>query len=218
MTDLTIAAPGYLLPGGLVAEWRNVGTVTGVSKRTITVIAVPYDEQAHVTEPDGREFVESFDRHAFDGVQTRNGKVAVNRDHDVFHPIGQAVKLYPNRREGLVAELRMSAGVDGADEALSLAGDGLLGASISFGAAPDDVEWFDRGARRVVHRAMIDHIALTAVPAYAGATVLDVRHRTPPPASAIVTAPVPDTSSSTPRLDAIMEARRMAELRSAFES
>lgn len=205
--DLLIG-PGYTLPGGLVAEWRSTGTVTSVSKRMITVVAVPYDEETPVVEPDGRSFVESFSRHAFDGVEIRSGKVPVNRDHDVFHPIGAAVKLYPKRHDGLVADLRMSGpDVPGTDEALALAADGLLGASISFGVAPADIEWSDRGGRRRIMRAMLDHIALTAVPTYAGATVLDVRHRPP--------APVEPTSS-TPRLDAILAERRLADLQSRF--
>jgi len=204
-TDLDIG-PGYLLPGGLIAEWRSTGTVTAVSKRTITVVAVPYDEDTKVPMPDGREVIESFSRRAFDGVETRNGKVPVNRDHDVWHPMGVAVKLYPKRHNGLVADLRMSGpDVPGTDEALALAADGLLGASISFGVAPTDVEWSDRGRRRRVIKAMLDHIALTAVPAYAGATVLDVRHR--PPAA---------PTSATPRLDAILAERRDRELRSRF--
>ena len=215
MTTTDLVGPGYLLPGGLVAEWRYNGTVSAVSKRTITVVAVPYDEEAPVVEADGREYVESFSRHSFDGVQTRAGKIPVNRDHDVWHPIGSAVKLYPKRHDGLVADLRMSGPeVPGTDEALALAGDGLLGASISFGVAPDDIEWFDRGGRRRILKAMLDHIALTAMPAFAGATVLDVRHRNPVPAGE-ADHPVPATSA-TPRLDAIMAQRRLDELRSRF--
>lgn len=208
MTMLDIG-PGYLLPNGLVAEWRAGGTVTAVSKRVITVVAVPYDETAVVVDADGTERSESFARHAFDGLQTRTGKVSVNRDHDRFHPIGVAAGLHPNRREGLVAELRMSDNVAGADEALALARDGLLGASISFGVPADGIEWSERGRRRRIVKAMLDHIALTAEPAYAGATVLDVRHRQ---AVAVDRAPV----SATPRLDQIMAERRDAELRSRF--
>lgn len=204
-TDLELA-PGYLLPGGLVAEWRSRGTVTAVSKRTVTVVAVPYDEDADVVDPDGREYVECFDRHAFDGLQTRTGKVPVNRDHDVLHPLGVASGLWPNRRQGLIADLKLTANVPAADEALALATDGLLGASISFGVTADGVQWSDRGRRRRIVRAMLDHIALTAVPNYAGAVTLDVRHRQPAAAA-----------SATPRLDAIVAERRIADLRSRFD-
>lgn len=207
MTTLELARPGYLLPGGLVAEWRSSGTVTATapSKRMITVVAVPYGEDADVVEPDGREYVEQFSPHAFDGLQTRTGKVAVNRDHDRLHPIGHAAKLVPNRREGLVADLKLTAGVAAADEALALAAEGLLGASISFGVPADGVEWSNRGRRRRILKAMLDHIALTADPAYAGAVVLDVR-------SSGCAAPV----SLTPRLDIIAAERDRARLQSRY--
>jgi HK97 family phage prohead protease len=204
MTITDTMAPGYLLPGGLIAEWRSSGRVESVSKRTVTVVAVPYDEDADIVEPDGREYVESFDRKAFDGLQTRSGKVSVNRDHDVLRPIGVAVHLYPNRPKGLVAELRLTPNVAAADEALALAAEDLLGASISFGVPAGGVEWSQRGRHRKILKAMLDHIALTAVPTYAGATVLDVRQR-----SLAV-------SSATPRLDAIVAERRIAELGSRY--
>ena len=48
-TDL---APGYALPDGMVAQWRSVGRVADVTKRVITVVAVPYDEDTDVIEGD----------------------------------------------------------------------------------------------------------------------------------------------------------------------
>ena len=187
--------------------WRSSGRVADVSKRVITVIAVPYDEDTEINEPDGRQYVESFDRKAFDGITTRTNRIPVNRDHDGGRLVGKVLAFHPTRREGLVAELRMTPDVPLADETLAFARDDVLGASISFGAAPTDIEWFDQGRRRRVMRARLNHIALTPEPAYAGAAVLDVRHR-----PVVVGDP-----SATPLLDAVLAEWAADELRSRFK-
>ena len=81
------------------------------------------------------------------------------------------------------------------DDALELAADGLLGASIGFAVLhPDDEEWsVDRRSRRVT-KAWLDHIALTGDPAYPGAKVLAVAHR----------RPSPSRRSATPNLDEVL--------------
>ena len=209
MTMLEVVGPGYALPDGMIAEWRSGGTVADVTKRVITVVAVPYDEDAECCDPSGREYVESFDRHAFRGIEKRTNRIPVNRDHDNRRLVGKVAVFHPNRREGLVSELRMSPDVPLADETLALARDDVLSASISFGVKDDGVVWSDRGRRRRVVTAFLEHIALVPDPAYAGATVLDVRHRGD-------VAPTPATVADTPRLQQALAVIAGRELRSRF--
>jgi HK97 family phage prohead protease len=183
-------------------ELRSGGPVGAVSfpKRTITLVAVPYDVDAEVVEP-SRSYLERFARGAFAGVQNRTGRIKVNRDHDVRRPVGKALALHPTRTEGLVAELRISATALG-DETLALADDGVLDSSVGFGVKPADVEWSNGKRNRTIVRAFLDHIALTASPIYETASVLEVRH------GPDVGGPAP---SPTPLLDEILAARRLAE-------
>jgi hypothetical protein len=82
------------------------------------------------------------------------------------------------------------------NQALDDAADGLLGASVGMAVSPTD-QTLDKGRRRI-RKAFLDHVALTATPAYVGAAVLEVR-----------TAPL--GVSLTPNLDAILAER--AEMR-----
>jgi HK97 family phage prohead protease len=204
MTDtLTVAVP-ETWPADLgPLELRSGGPVGAVSfpKRTITLVAVPYDVDAEVVEP-SRSYLERFARGAFAGVQNRTGRIKVNRDHDVRRPIGKALELHPTRAEGLVAELRISATALG-DETLALADDGVLDSSVGFGVKPGDVEWSNGRRSRTIRRAFLDHIALVANPIYETANVLTVRHADP--------TPPPPAGSPTPLLDEILAARRLAE-------
>ena len=173
MTDL------LELPALGVEEFR-AATIDDIStaRREITVIAVPYDEDADIVEV-GRRYTESFARTAFAGVQRRitgRSKVTVNFQHDRNKVIGKVVSLEPNHRDGLHATMRLTRGLPVADETLALAADDVLGASISFSPlGPDGDEWSDDGARRRVHRAYLHHIALVDEPAYEGGIVTSVR-------------------------------------------
>jgi uncharacterized protein len=200
MTD-TLVLPETWPTGLGPPQHRSGGVVGSVSfpKRTVTVLAVPYDTPADIVDPDGREYSERFARGAFNGVQSRTGRIKVNRDHDTHRPVGRALELHPSRAEGLVAELRISATALG-DETLALADDGVLDASISFALKPGDVDWAPGRRGRTIRRAFLDHIALVADPAYETANVLDVRHNTGP------AAPV----SATPLLDEVLAAWRLA--------
>jgi HK97 family phage prohead protease len=190
-------------------EWceRAGGDVDAVSypKRMVTVVAVPYDTDADIREDDGSEFTEQFARGAFNGIQPRTGHIHANRDHDRTRPVGRADKFYPNDRRGLVADIKVSRTELG-EETLALAADGVLHSSIKFGAYPADIEYSERGRRRTIRRAFLDHIAFVTEPAYATANVLAVRHR-----GAGVAA-----TSATPLLDEIMAQWADDELRSRF--
>lgn len=190
------------------ASWSmRAAAVDAVShpRRIVTVVAAPYDTDTFVTEPDGRAFTERFARGAFDGIETRTAGIYANRDHDRERPVGKTAKLYPHRREGLVAEIKISRTPLG-DETLALAEDGVLHSSVSFAVKPGDDEWFDRGARRVVNRAFVGHIAFVTEPAYEDARVLSVRAR----------HPSAHDPSATPLLDELLAQWADDDLRSRF--
>jgi HK97 family phage prohead protease len=146
------------------------------AQRVIELIAVPYDEPTEVLRR-GRMVTETVASGAFAGV---HGDVTVNRAHDLERPLGRVLSLHPQDPRGLRAELRMSRTAAG-DEALELAADELLSASVGFQVLPGGEEWtHDRRAVKVT-RAKLVHIALTGDPAYSGARVLAVRSAAPIP-------------------------------------
>jgi HK97 family phage prohead protease len=143
------------------------------AQRIITVIAVPYDQPAMV-EYRGELWEESFDRHAFDGIEKRPNRVRVNRQHDRSRTVGKAIAFHPSHEAGLLAELRIAQTPLG-DETLQLADEDMLSASVGYAARPSDVVHDRRKMTRRVNRAFLDHIAMTENPAFPGADVVDVR-------------------------------------------
>ena len=146
-------------------------------ERIIELLAVPYNTPTGVMVA-GRMIEETIAPGAFTGVERRANRVKVNLGHDEERTVGRAVALYPDRPDGLVAELKIGRGPD-RDQVLDDAADGILDASIGFAPFIDGEEWLDNRSRRRVTRAFLGHIALVPNPAYEGATVLSVRH-TPP--------------------------------------
>jgi HK97 family phage prohead protease len=159
--------------------------------RTIALVVVPYDEWTPV-EVRGRVLEESFAPGAFGAIRNRARKFLVNMEHDPDRWVGSVLELDGANERGLRARVRIRRNPEG-DQALDDAADGLLGASIGFAAAPADMT--ETGDRRRIHKAYLDHIALTATPAYAGAEILEVRSTTP-----VVT---PANLSATPNLDRV---------------
>jgi HK97 family phage prohead protease len=155
-------------------EFR-AANVAGVNfaQRIIDLVVVPYDEEAFV-EWRGEMWHESFERGSFDGIEKRPGRVKANRDHDNTRLVGKAVKFWPSRDEGLVAEVRASQTLLG-EETLALAADDVLGASVGFAARMSDQTLDRQAMTRRIRRAYLDHIALTPDPAYLGAKVQAVR-------------------------------------------
>jgi phage head maturation protease len=94
--------------------------------------------------------------------------------------------FYPSRREGLVAELKISGTALG-EETLRLAADDVLGASAGFAllrkhgrygpVLPNAEVWESRNRRRL-NKLYLAHIALTPDPAYTNTDVLAVRSTT----------------------------------------
>lgn len=166
------------------------------SERVITVIAVPYEEPATI-EYRGEIWQEVFDRRAFDGIDSKQSRIPVNREHNRDLYVGRAQAFYPNREEGLVTSLKIF-DTERGDETLRIAADDGLSSSIGFAVRGSD-QVLDRSTmtRRIKRAFIVDHISLVAQPAYAGARVLNVRTDIPAvdgPAAPII----------TPALDALL--------------
>jgi phage head maturation protease len=180
VTD-TLASPAVEEAPGPI-EFRS-SNVAGVNfpDRLIEVIAVPYDEEAPV-EYRGEMWRERFLRGAFDGIETRTRSTRVNREHQKAYTVGKVAQFWPSRSEGLVAVVRIAPTTLG-DETLALADEDCLGASVGFAARGRDQEFDRRSRTRIIKRAFVDHLALTADEAYLGAGVLSVRSASLPTSS-----------------------------------
>ncbi len=166
--------------------------------RVLSLIVAPFDEWA-VVEHRGRIIEEIIDRGAFGAIRNRARKFTVNLEHDPDRWVGTVLDLDPDDVRGLVGTVKIRRTPEG-DQTLNDAADGLLGASIGMAVAPGD-ETIESGRRRV-HKAFLDHVSLTATPAYVGAQVLEVR-----------SAPAVVAPSATPNLDRILAERREEEYR-----
>jgi len=173
----------------------RAATVEAVSypERSVDLLVVPYDEWTPV-EYRGRIISESVAPGAFGAIRNRARKFLVNMEHDAARWVGTVVDLDGVNLRGLRATVKIRRNAEG-DQALDDCADGLLGASI--GMAVDPADQTVDGTRRRIHKAFLDHVALTATPAYAGAEVLEVRH-TPPFVTAAVVA------GATPNLDRVL--------------
>lgn len=145
------------------------------AERIVEVIAVPYEQPSQTPVMyRGELWEEVFERGAFDGIESREGRVAANRDHDRSRTVGKVAQFWPSREEGLVATVKIGKTALG-DETLALADEDMLSASIGFGVRGRDQVLNKRTMQRRIRRAFADHLAFVEKPAYAGADVLDVR-------------------------------------------
>jgi hypothetical protein len=143
-------------------------------QRIIEVIAVPYDEETDVVWR-GDVWHESFDRKAFDGIESHVGRVQVNREHVKGDTVGKVVAADPSHKDGLFARVKIYKTPRG-DETLTLAEEGGAFPSIGWRLnRPSDHLIDRRSMSRRVMRAFWDHQAFVEDPAYAGAGVLAVR-------------------------------------------
>jgi phage head maturation protease len=168
-------------PGAV--ETRSIANVDDVdfAERTITVIAIPYEQETLVPFQGG-VWTEVFSRTAFQGISDRKQKVPVTacldipaEEHRGGKLCGRVSAFHEDRPEGLVTDLKISRTPLG-EETLQLAADGALHCSIGFriGSRFDqDLNRMDR--KRRVNRALLEHIAMVGEPAYPGAQVLSVR-------------------------------------------
>ena len=171
-------------------------------RRTIELVVMPYESETMV-EHRGRMVREVISRGAFDGIQARPRRVAVNRDHDQTRLVGRAVAFHPERAEGLVAECRI-AQTDLGNETLQLAHEELLDASAGFAPYPGGEVW-EVADRRRITKAWLGHIAMTPDPAYPDARVLAVR--------SVPESPSAGLAAGTPNLDRV----RAWKLEAAYE-
>lgn len=190
-TDVTERAP--------IEHRDQYGSVADVrfADRIIDLIVVPYNEET-VVEYRGKLVMESVLPGAFDGVETRPGRVTVNRDHKVERSVGLARSLTPSAAEGLIASVKISKTPLG-DETLELAADDVLQPSIGMAVRPADQRWSAGNAKRQIVRAFLDHIGFVPQQAYLGAKVLAVRSATPEEADQQLWTP-----PATPHLDEVL--------------
>src|SRR5690606_9848694 len=99
--------------------------------RIITMLAVPYEKPTDDVVYRGRVWRESFARGAFEGVEQRNGRVRVNREHRKGNTVGKVVEFHPDTADGLVADVKIVASQKG-DETLALAEEDMISPSVGF--------------------------------------------------------------------------------------
>lgn len=159
-------------------------------QRIIEIIAVPYDEETDVIWR-GDVWHESFDRKAFDGIESHVGRVQVNREHVKGDTVGKVIAADPSHKDGLFARVKIYNTPRG-DETLTLAEEGGTFPSIGWRLnRPSDHRTERRSMTRRVLRAYWDHQAFVEDPAYAGAGVLAVRAGQS--GLAVAEMPLPDT-------------------------
>lgn len=143
-------------------------------QRIITVIAAPYGQAATV-EYRGELWQEIFERTAWQSLRTVHpGKVRANRMHDRGKTVGKAIKFWPDRDEGLVADIKI-ANTPLGEETLELAKDDCLSMSVGFGVLPKNQRLERRTMTRHIVQAYLDHLAFVESPAYENADILSVR-------------------------------------------
>lgn len=164
-------------------EFRG-GQVVDVShpKRTVTVIVAPYETETEIHTP-YKVFTEIVSRGAYAGVERRSN-IRANRDHSWDKLAGRIVASYPDRDEGLLADVKMFSNQWGT-ETLELCAEDGLSASAGFlllrengrhgPVKPDAEQWTDNGRTRRLNHLYLDHVAFVPDPAYETANVVDVR-------------------------------------------
>lgn len=156
----------------------KIGAVD-VRERLITVVAVPYEQPALV-EYRSELWNELFLRGAFDSLAASPHRadpirtVRANRDHDKGRTVGKVMQFWPEREEGLVAEVRIARTHRGEDT-LGLAIDDCLSVSVGFGVLPGGQILDRKTMTRRIKTAYLDHLSFVESPAYVGAQVLSVR-------------------------------------------
>jgi len=150
----------------LVADQITVSAAAGEdgeSRRSITAVAVPYDTWATVS--DGTEVMFKQGSLPVDGKAPR-----VFMYHDSTKPVGIVAERV--EVEGaMMAEMRISNTPLG-DEALTLAADGVF--DVSVGVNPLRFEEDDQGRITVLEAEWLE-LSLVPIPAFAGATITEVR-------------------------------------------
>ena len=169
----------------LVADSIQVNAAKGedgTPSRSITAVAVPYDTWATVS--DGTEVMFKQDSLPVDGKAPR-----VFMYHDPTKPVGIVAERV--QVEGaMMAEMRISQTPLG-DEALTLAADGVF--DVSVGVNPIRFEEDDQGRITVLEAEWLE-LSLVPIPAFAGATITEVKASQP---DATTDNPTPQEEKAT---------------------
>lgn len=145
-----------------------------IKHRIIDLIAVPWEQEARVFWR-GDFWTEVFERGAFDGVETRAGKVRVNREHQKGDTVGKIIEFEPDDERGLFTRTKIADTPRGW-ETLKLAEEDMISASIGYRASkPSDVVLDKQARTRRVRYAILDHLSMVEDPAFESAKVLAVR-------------------------------------------
>ena len=177
---------------------RSDGVLTDIDskERIIDVIAVPWGQEARVYWR-GDYWTEVFERGAFDGIESRVGRVRVNREHRKGDTVGKIIEFDPNHEQGLFVRVKVVRGPKG-DEILYLAEEDMISASIGYRANKGSDVLLDNEAKvRRVKKAFLDHLGMVEDPAFSGAEVLAVREG----AEVVADGPLP----ATPTLDEMLK-------------
>jgi HK97 family phage prohead protease len=138
---------------------------------------LPWGVPARVVDQ-GRLVTETFERGALAGTDPSRVPLTAThpRDNQTL-PIGVTVEL-EERADAAWGAWRVSDTMLG-NEVLALARDGVpLGLSIGFAEVAGGSRWSPDRRRVTRTRALLDHVAVVRVPAYAGAEVVGVREAT----------------------------------------
>jgi HK97 family phage prohead protease len=154
--------------------------------RTLVGPLLPWGVEAQVVDR-GRLVVETFQRGALEGTDPARVPLTATHPRDAGTlPIGALVEL-EERADAAWMAGRVSKTALG-DEVLALAADGVpLGLSVGFAEVPGGSRWSPDRARVVRTRAVLDHVAVVRVPAYAGAGVVGVRSQAGRPTPVLLT-------------------------------
>jgi phage head maturation protease len=146
----------------------------GGDGRTLVGPVLPWGVEARV-EDRGRLVTETFERGALAGTDPARVPLTATHPRDAGTlPIGVMVE-FEERADAAHGAWHVSDTMIG-NEVLALARDGVpLGLSIGFAEVPGGSRWSPDRQRVTRTRALLDHIAVVRVPAYAGAGVVGVR-------------------------------------------
>ena len=149
----------------------------GGDGRTLHGPVLPWGVEARVMDA-GRMVTETFERGALAGTDPGRVPLTATHPRDAGTlPIGVTVELL-DQADALHGAWHVSDTLLG-NEVLALARDGVpLGLSVGFAEVPGGNRWSPDRQRVTRTRALLDHIAVVRVPAYAGAGVVGVRSGT----------------------------------------
>jgi Escherichia/Staphylococcus phage prohead protease len=143
--------------------------------RTLHGALLPWGVPARVLDR-GRIVVEDFERGALAGADPARVPLTATHPQDAGTlPIGRTLAI-EERDDAAWGEWLVSDTALG-NEVLALARDGVrLGLSVGFMEVPGGSRWSPDRRRVTRTRAVLDHVAIVRVPAYAGAEVVGVRY------------------------------------------